>query len=100
VVDHLVLLKLNPGTPPSDIEQMLDRLKELKAKIPEIVELTCGANFSNRSQGFTHGLFVRFRSRSDLDHYLSHPEHQRVATENIRPIAENILVVDFQHQAG
>jgi len=96
VIEHMVLFKVKADTPPAAVEAMIEALRGLKTSSPQIVELTCGANFSARSQGFTHGLFVRFRSRADLDAYAVDPVHQRVVTERIRPITDAILVVDYE----
>jgi stress responsive alpha/beta barrel protein len=42
------------------------------------VDLTVGENFSERSGGYTHGLFVRFENVEDLQKYLKHPDHLAV----------------------
>ncbi|MDY7014210.1 MAG: Dabb family protein, partial [Cyanobacteriota bacterium] len=63
MIEHIVLFKWKPGTPDDAIANVMDRLKSLKHKIPEIVDLSCGENFSDRAQGFQHGLIVRFRNR-------------------------------------
>jgi hypothetical protein len=42
------------------------------------VDLSAGENFSSRSGGNTHGLFVRFESAEDLQGYLKHPDHLAV----------------------
>jgi hypothetical protein len=96
VIEHMVLFKVKPETPPAAVDAMLEGLRGLKSSSPQIVELTCGANSSARSQGYTHGLFVRFRSRADLEAYAVDPAHQRVVAERIRPITEGILVVDYE----
>ena len=96
MIEHMVLFQVKPETPAAAVDAMLDGLRGLKATSPKIVELTCGANFSARSQGFSHGLLVRFESRADLEAYAVDPEHQRVVAERIRPIVESVLVVDYE----
>ncbi len=96
MIEHLVLFKVKGEVSPADAEKMVQALRGLTGRVPSIQELRCGTNFSNRNQGFTHGLLVRFRSRPDLEAYIDHPEHQRVVAECVRPIVESILVVDFE----
>lgn len=98
MIVHLVLFKLKPNTPADAAERMLADLRGLRRTVPQIVELSCGANFSERSQGFTHGLAVRFASRDDLQAYINHPEHQRVLAASIRPIVESVLALDYEDQ--
>ena len=96
MIEHLVLFKVKGEVSAADAEKMVQALRSLAGRVPSIRELRCGTNFSDRNQGFTHGLLVRFRSRADLDAYIDHPEHQRVVAECVRPIVESILVVDFE----
>jgi len=96
VIEHIVLFMVRSGAEPDQIERMLDGLRSLKTVVPGIRELTCGANFSNRSRGFTHGLYIRFESRADMEAYSAHPEHQRVVTERIRPIVDDLLALDYE----
>jgi len=96
MIEHLVLFKVKVEVSAADAEKMVQGLRSLVGRVTSIQELRCGTNFSNRNQGFTHGLLVRFRSRSDLDAYVDHPEHQRVVAECVRPIVESIVVVDFE----
>lgn len=97
MIEHMVLFKVKTGTPAAATEKMLEGLRGLRGQIPTIQELTCGVNSSDRSQGFTHGLLVRFRSTSDLDAYVPHREHQRVVAEYVRPIVESVIVVDYEY---
>ena len=59
-IAHIVLFRWKEGTSPEAIATVLEELRGLKTQISGIVDLTCGEGFSERSQGFTHGLFVRF----------------------------------------
>jgi len=75
---------------------VMEKLRALHGRIPGIQDLTCGANFSARSQGFTHALVVRFEDRAALEAYGPHPAHQRVVQEFISPIRAETLVVDYE----
>jgi hypothetical protein len=76
---------------------MLDALHGLRGQVDGIVELSAGENFSTeRSKGFTHGLWVRFRNREALRAYIPHPAHQKVVKENVLPIMDDLIVVDYE----
>lgn len=95
MVEHIVLFKWKETTTPEEIEAVMEGLKGLKSKIPGIVDLSCGKNFTDRSKGFEYGLVVRFRDREALDAYQPHPEHQKVVQNLIQPILAGILAVDY-----
>ena len=96
MIEHIVLFKVKANTPPQSIAAMTDGLKGLKASVPGIVDLSVGANFSDRSKGFTHGLVVRFQDRAALDGYIPHPAHREVVEKLIRPITEDVLAMDYE----
>lgn len=98
MIEHIVLFKARQDATTEEVEQMLRRLRLLKEEVPGIIELSCGANFSERSQGFTHGLYVRFPDRAALDSYQVHPKHQAAVTEAVRPTVESggILALDYE----
>lgn len=96
MIEHIVLFKWKENASPEAIENVMTELRALKAKIPGIVELSCGANFSERAKGYTHGLLVRFKDRAALGTYGPHPEHQRVVQKLIVPISADILALDFE----
>ena len=96
MIDHIVLFKVKEGTPPESVSGMLEGLRGLEARVPGIVALSAGENFSDRSQGFTHGLVVRFQDQAALGAYLPHPAHQEVVQNLIRPIVDDVLAVDYE----
>ncbi|MEA5519025.1 MAG: Dabb family protein [Limnoraphis robusta] len=96
MIVHVVLFKWKEDTTPEAIRSTMEGLKELKAKIPGIIDLSCGENFSERSQGFQHGLVVKFTDKSALEAYTPHPDHQAVVQNLIKPILADILAVDYE----
>lgn len=93
---HIVLFKWKPDATPEAIIQVVEGLRGLKDKIPGIVDLSCGENFSDRSQGFTHGLVVRFADRAALEAYGPSEAHQHVVQNFIAPIRVDVLAVDYE----
>ena len=97
MVDHLVLFTVKEDARAEDVEDLLASLKELKRGVPNVVDLSVGENFSERSQGYTHGLFVRLRTVDDLRSYISQPELQAVV-EKLDTLTKGRLVVDYEYE--
>ena len=96
MVEHIVLFRWTKDASQGGIENALTELRKLKSKIPGIVDLSCGANFSERAKGYTHGLVVRFTNRPALEAYIPHPEHQRVVKTFVNPIRDDTLALDYE----
>ena len=96
MVEHILLMRWTEEAKPEAIENALSELRGLKGKIAGIVDLSCGANFSERAKGYTHGLVVRFTDRAALEAYFPHSEHQRVVQKVINPIRADTLVLDYE----
>ena len=96
LVEHIVLFRWTDEASPAAIDRAVAELRGLKGKIAEIVDLTCGANFSGSAMGYTHGLVGRFADRAALQAYLAHPEHQRVVHSLINPIRADALIFDYK----
>ena len=78
MIDHLVFLSALEDASKEDLDDLISSLRNLKDAVPSVVDLSAGENFSSRSGGYTHGLFVRFESAEDLQGYLKHPDHLSV----------------------
>jgi hypothetical protein len=96
MVEHVVLFKLKPEATEAQRRAMLEGLRGLREAVPGIVDLSCGTNFSERSQGYEIGLVVRFADRTALESYLPHPAHRGVVEQFIRPISDGVIVVDYE----
>lgn len=96
MVEHIVLLKWKEDAAPDKIEAAIAGLKTLKEVVPGILDLTCGENFSPRSQGYETALVVRFVDRAALEIYGPHPAHQAVVQSLINPIRLDTIAVDYE----
>jgi hypothetical protein len=94
MIDHLVFLAAKDDASPEDIEDLMSSMRGLKDTVPGVVDLSIGENFSPRSGGYTHGLFVRFETADDLQGYLEHPDHQAVVEKLDRLTSR--IVVDYE----
>lgn len=95
-VEHFVLFKVKPDTDPSKVNAMVNNLHGL-ISLDTVLHLAVGPVVRNRSSAltFTHMLHSRYASKPDLEAYAKHPEHVGVVTENVRPICEDIMAVDW-----
>ena len=98
MIEHIVLLKLKEGVTEEQTQKMLDGLEELKEVVPGMLEVSGGYNSSpeGKDAGFTYGFIVRFEDATARDGYLPHPEHQKLAKTLVRPIADDVLVFDYE----
>ena len=94
MIDHLVFLAVREDASPEDIEDLISSIRGLEEAVPGVVDLTVGENFSGRSGGYTHGLFVRFESREDLQRYMEHPDHLAVVEKLDRLTTR--IVADYE----
>jgi hypothetical protein len=95
VIDHLVFLAANEDASPEDIEDLIASIRSLKESVPGVVDLSAGENFSPRSGGHTHGIFVRFETREDLQGYMQHPDHLAVVEKLDRLTTR--IVIDYEY---
>jgi hypothetical protein len=95
MIEHMVLFEFkdNTGTQRDYHYETLAQIGKLQ--IPGISEITFGENFSARAQGYQWGLLVRCDSKAALERYASHPEHQRIVNERIKPNATRVLALDY-----
>ncbi len=94
MIDHLVFLAAREDASPEDIEDLISSIRGLKNTVPSVVDLSVGENFSERSGGYTHGIFIRFESREGLQEYMRHPDHLAVV-EKLDALTTRI-VVDYE----
>ncbi|MFP4145054.1 MAG: Dabb family protein [Phycisphaeraceae bacterium] len=95
MVEHMVWIKFGEHVSAERKQAHLDGLRGLAGKVPGIVRLSVGENFTDRSGGFTHGLLVTLASREALKTYADHPEHVAVAGP-LKQDAE-LRALDFEH---
>jgi hypothetical protein len=97
MVEHLVLFQGKPGKEAELLAALKEFAAEIKQELPGIVELNVGENFTARSrdQGWTHGLYARFKDRSVGEAYGPHPVHQKLLSR-LSGLTNAGLPVDFE----
>ena len=96
MIVHIVLFKWQPDTSPETIASVMSALKGMKGKVPEIIDLSCGDNFSELSQGFQNGLIVQVKDRAALEAYAKNTLHQEIIKTIIKPILADKITVDYE----
>jgi hypothetical protein len=96
MVQHVVLFKLKPETTEDDRAAMCRALGDLGITVPGILDISVGVNFSDRNQGFDVGLVVKLVDRDALEVYLPHPAHRQAVEQFVRPIMQEVIVVDYE----
>ena len=97
MIQHIVLLKFKPAVSEETIAGLFAQLAQLQPLIPGMTSFSGGPYTSDEglNQGYTHGFIMTFIDAEARNHYLPHPEHQRVKTA-ILPAVEDVLAFDFQ----
>jgi len=96
---HVVTFKFKPSATPAQIQAVVDDFRALKKKIPQIQSFEWGTNVSPEKldRGFTHGFLLAFKSESDRDAYLVHPDHKAFG-KSLGPVLEEAFVIDYWSQ--
>eukprot|EP00801_Mesodinium_rubrum_P015416 Mrub_15891.p3 GENE.Mrub_15891~~Mrub_15891.p3 ORF type:complete len:116 (-),score=7.79 Mrub_15891:5-316(-) len=95
-MEHVVLFKWKDGFTDDLDKQISDKLFSMPNHIEEIIDVSYGKTFKENSNGWTHCLVVRLKSKDDLDTYRMHPYHQDLVTTLIRPNMQDIMAMDYE----
>lgn len=96
MIEHMVLVKFTEDVTELQKEELIQKSMGLKAKIPGILDLQQGLNFSQRNQGYEYGVTIRFENKEALESFDSHPKHLEVVSYLRQIGLEDIVVVDFE----
>ncbi|KAJ7524065.1 hypothetical protein O6H91_18G076000 [Diphasiastrum complanatum] len=101
VVDHVVLFKVKPETPADKTQAMLDGLRGLSV-LDGVLQLTVAPALNlwpaqtSWAAGFTHALHGRYKDKASLDAYTISSAHVSVVENNVKPIIDGLLAVDWE----
>lgn len=98
MIQHIVLLKLKPDATTEQKAALLDGLITLKEKIPGIESVSGGDDNSpeGKQHRFDWGFVMTFADADARDVYLPHPDHKALGQELLRPIVDDVLVLDYE----
>jgi len=96
VVKYIVLWRLKPeahGRPPADNARAIKKkLEALRGRIPGLLTIEVGLDFSRTDNSCDLALYSEFESRAALDAYQAHPEHKAVMPYILEARSERHLV--------
>ncbi|MGE5548621.1 MAG: Dabb family protein [Solirubrobacterales bacterium] len=98
MVRHIVLWRLNGATPADRQRQAAEikvALEGLHGRIPGLLKIEVGIDFSASPDSADIALYSEFASREALDAYHHHPEHLRVAPL-VKEARTERRVVDYE----
>jgi hypothetical protein len=94
MVIHTFVFRWKPGVTAEQKQQVSAAIRDLRGRIPGLVETWVGENISPRSQGYELGGVMKFDNRMALEAYNSHPVHQELLAW-LLPLIDP-LEVDFE----
>ncbi|WP_448377379.1 Dabb family protein [Fervidobacterium sp.] len=90
-----MMWKIKEGFNKDEIyEQIKEKVLALKDFIPQIRHIEVGRNITTSINAYDVVLYSEFDSKEDLDFYLVHPEHVKVA-DYIKTVVADRKVVDY-----
>ncbi len=99
MIKHIVLWNLkHPSRPLSECADALEiktALENMRGKIPGLLSVEVGFDFSGKETAADIALITEFESREALDSYLEHPAHVAVGTV-VRPRVGARRMIDFE----
>ncbi len=99
MIKHIVFWKMKSEAEGRNAQEnaslMVAKLTALKNLVPQVVEIDAGVDFNRSDAAWDVALYTTFQTRSDLDAYQVHPEHQKVV-EFVRSVVASRCVVDYE----
>lgn len=95
MITHIAIFKWKKSAKKGEINNALRDVSGLKSKIPGIIYIACGENFSKHGKNFTHAVVVTAKNKSTLKAYREHPDHVAVA-EKIGKMEKDGIGIDFE----
>jgi hypothetical protein len=96
VVKHIVVWRLKPEahgrTAAQNAVSIKEKLEALRGRIPGMLRLEVGLDFSREETSSDVVLYSEFESRAALDGYQVHPEHEAVKGFILEARSERRLV--------
>lgn len=94
MIRHIVLFRVNDGTPKERLQEACDRLKALAGTTPGLRSLEAGCDIGIAGN-FDFGLVAEFDDRTALDQFSNDAAHLDVAYW-ILEFRKDIAILDFE----
>jgi hypothetical protein len=94
VIQHIVLLKLDPEATDDQIRAAFDAGSELPNQIPGVTRITYGRDRSQPEHGFNLVSVVEVDDDDALETYMSHPSRMEWIDRHVAPLTEERIELD------
>ncbi len=94
-VEHLVLIETNDDVTSEQVEEILQATHGLKGKIPGLLDVKIGRNFTDRAPHISVAAVITLADKDALAAYGPHPVHQELL-KILMPAAKNVTIVDIE----
>ena len=94
-IEHLVLIEANEGVSEAEAQEVMDGISALKGKVPGVLEVKIGKNFTDRAPHITHAASITLADKAALAAYGPHPAHQDLL-KILMPMAKNLTIADIE----
>lgn len=94
MVKHVVFFKLKDRSE-SSILKLRDVLLDMKGKVPSLLSLEVGVDFTRSPRSYDVVLISQHESRKQLDEYQNDPVHMEVK-KYVATVGESTVAVDFE----
>jgi hypothetical protein len=100
MLTHVVICWFRKDAPADAVSRFRARALADLPGIPGVKHLNCGTPIPSErpvvDKSYSVALSMGFDSRAELDAYAVHPVHQKFSAECVKPVAERVLVYDFE----
>jgi hypothetical protein len=99
MIQHIVMMKFDPGVGDAEIDALEAAMDALPNKITEIYTYEFGRDVVHSERSYDFALVSTFANLETLKAYQTHPEHIKLLAM-LKPMCASILAVDFEVEAG
>lgn len=93
---HVVMMRWTDESTPEQRSAAVEAVRGLPAVVPTIRRLSCGTDAGVGEGNLDFVAVVDFDDRDGYRTYAGHPDHVRVITELLRPIAAQRTAVQYE----
>ena len=96
VLRHVALFRWHEGTTEAQVRDLGDALGRLPSLIPELRDYRFGPDAGVAEGTWDFAVVADFDDVDAWRSYREHPEHQRVVTDHVRPLAGERASVQYR----
>ncbi|KAJ4774420.1 Stress responsive alpha-beta barrel domain protein [Rhynchospora pubera] len=98
IVEHIYLVKAKRDTSEDEEKDMLDYLYTSQYHMSGILAISLGRIEGPNAENFTHGVYMRFQRKEDVEKFYNSAFYSRVLEEHVAPISYGSISVDFESE--